>query len=74
MGRGGYSGPSEGLGLVGCLLLVFPYLFGVGFIIEDFGYGGAPGWQFLLALVVWSLLAFGLAFAISLLTRRLRRR
>jgi hypothetical protein len=74
MGRGGYSGPTAGLGLVGCLLLVLPYLFGVGFIIEDFGYGGAPGWQFSLALIVWSALAFVLAVAISFLVKRLRQR
>ena len=72
MGKGGYSGDTEGLGLAGCLLLLLPYLFGIGFIIEDFGYGGAPGWELLSAFVMWTALAFGLAIAIPPLLRRLR--
>jgi hypothetical protein len=74
MARGGYSGPTDGLGLIGCLVLVLPYLFSIGFIIEDFGYGGAPGWQFALALVGWTAFAFGLAVAISRFAKLLKRR
>ena len=74
MAGGGYSGRTEGLGMAGCFVLILPYLFGIGFIIEDFGYGGAPGWQVLLALIIWSVVTFSSAVAISRFVSVLRRR
>jgi len=65
MGRGGYNGPTEPLGLAGCFVVIPFFLFAVGFIIEDLGYGGAPGWQVLLALLLASIVAFVLARGIA---------
>ena len=50
MKSGGYRGPEESLGLLGCAVLVVPYLFIVGWIIEEFGYGGR---RFSEMLLVW---------------------
>ena len=70
MERGGYSGPTEPLGLAGCFIVAPVFIVAVGLIIEVLGYGGAPGWQVLLALAVASVAAFFLARSIAQVLRR----
>ena len=65
MGRGGYTGSTETIGLAGCFVVAPFFLFAVGFIIEDLGYGGAPGWHVLLALLLASAVAFLVARGVA---------
>jgi hypothetical protein len=73
MGKGGYSGPSESIGLLGCAIVAPLYLIALAFVVEDYGYGGT-GLQFLAALTVATAVAFGLVQMINQLGRWLGRR
>ena len=74
MGRGGYTGSTEPIGLIGCFVLIPFYLFGIVYIIEVYGFGGSPGWLVLLSVVLLSAFTMALALGFGKVIRRFAKR